>query len=85
MTCVGLIWSIHHKPRVESVATSNGPGLGNHDVGVAVEVWCRGDIGGQAPSSLTLTLGWGWAFPPRMGISCSLAMGGTASHRLGLR
>ena len=22
-------------------------------------VWCRGDVGGQVPSTLTLTLGWG--------------------------
>jgi len=40
--------------------SSNGAGLGSFGAGVAVEVWCSGDVGGQAPSSLTLTLGWGW-------------------------
>jgi len=40
--------------------SSNGAACGGIGVGVAVEVWCRGDVGGQAPSSLTLNLGWGW-------------------------
>jgi len=37
--------------------------MGNHGVGVAVEVGCRGDVGGQTPSALTFTLGWGWVNP----------------------
>ena len=48
-------------------ASSNGLPWGNHGVGVAVEECCRGDVGGQAPSRLTLTLGWGRVDPLRWG------------------
>ena len=43
--------------------SSNGADSGNFGVGVAVAVLktCRGDVGGQAPSILTFTLGWGSA------------------------
>ena len=54
-----------------SYSSSKWSGLGSIGVGVAVEVWCRGDVGGQAPSSLTLTLGWG-------SVCWSRAMGGVA-------
>jgi len=52
--------------------------------GVAVEVWCRSDVGGLAPSNLTFTLRWGSVHRPRLGMGCSRAMGGFASHRLGV-
>jgi len=58
------------------ILSSNGAACGGIGVGVAVEVWCRGDVGGEAPSSLTLTVGWGWVgrepwvgcATPRLGI-----------------
>ena len=50
-------------PKAETHRSSKLPGLGSFGVGVAVEVWCRGDVGGHAPSILTFT--------PRLGIgSC---------------
>ena len=50
-------------PKAETHRSSKLPGLGSFGVGVAVEVWCKGDVGGQAPSILTFT--------PRLGIgSC---------------
>ena len=59
-----------------SYFSSNGAACVGIGVGVAVQVWCKGDVGGQAPSSLTLTLGWGWVgrepwvgcATPRLGI-----------------
>jgi len=39
--------------------SSKGADVVQHDVGVAVEVWCRGDVGGQAPSGLTASVGDG--------------------------
>jgi len=46
--------------------------------------WRRGGGGGKAPSTLALTLGWGSVDPPSVGMGCLRAMGGFASHRLGL-
>jgi len=40
---------------IRSGDSSKWPGLGSFGVGVAVEVRCRGDVGGQAPSILTFT------------------------------
>jgi len=42
--------------------SSKWPDLCSIGVGLAVEEWCRGDVGGQAPSILTSTprLGIGW-------------------------
>jgi len=38
---------------VRMYLSSKGADVVQHGVGVAVEVWCRDDDGGQAPSGLT--------------------------------
>ena len=47
-------------------------------VGVAVEVWCMGDAGGQTPSVLTFNHCWGSAVAPIVGAWL------LASHTLGV-
>jgi len=54
---------------------SNGADTGNFGVGMEVEVWCRGDVGGQAPPIFTFT--------PRLGIAWFVASHGWVARPLG--
>jgi len=64
-------------------ASSSGAACVGIDEGVAVEVWCRCDVGCQDQSVLTPHC-WGSAVAPLLGLGSSRAMSGFASHRLGI-